>query len=101
MPTAVRACDLGPDHEVGVVRPLLDRRALGWGVKARPPAVSVELRLGLEQLRAAARAQVGARRLRVPVLPGEGPLGALLTQHVVLGRGQVSLPLGYALLDFA
>src|SRR2546421_3838785 len=101
VPTAVRARDLGPDHEVRVVRRLLDGRALGRGIKARPPAVGVELGLGLEQLRPAARAQVGARRLGVPVLAGEGSLGSLLTQHVVLGRGQISLPLGCALLDFA
>src|SRR5256886_6925809 len=84
-----------------VVGRLLDRRALGRGVKARPAAVGVELGLGFEQLRAAAGAQVNARRLRVPVLARERPFGALLTQHVVLGRGQVSLPLGFALLNFA
>src|SRR5439155_5592661 len=101
VPATARARDLGPDHEMRVVRRLLDRRALGRGVKARPAAVGVELGLGLEQPRAAAGAQVNARRLGVPVLAREGPFGALLTQHVVLGRGQVSLPLGFALLNFA
>jgi hypothetical protein len=51
----VGAIDLGPDHEVAVVDVLLDRRVIGWGVKARPAAVRVELRLRLEELGAAAR----------------------------------------------
>src|SRR5205807_3323757 len=98
VPAAVRARVLGPDHEVRVVGRLLDRRALRRGVEARPAAVGVELRLRLEQLGAAAGAQVRARRLRVPVLAREGALGSLLAQHVELRWGEVALPIRLALL---
>src|SRR5438445_12465416 len=98
VPAAVRARDLGPDHEVRVVHRLLDRRALRRGVEARPAAVGVELRLRLEQLGPATRAQIRARGLRVPVLAREGALGSLLAQHVELRGGEVALPIRLALL---
>src|SRR5438445_13185776 len=66
VPAAIRARDLGPDHEVRVVRRLLDGSSLRRGVEARPATVGIELRLRLEQLGPTTRAQVRARRLRAP-----------------------------------
>jgi hypothetical protein len=98
MASAVRAGDLRPLHEEGAVDVLRHRRVLGRGVEAGPPAVGVELGLGLEQLGAAARAQVNAWGRGLPVLTRERPLGDLLPQDVVLGRGQVAPPLRLCLL---
>src|SRR5207247_1072794 len=100
VPAAVGAVDLGPDHEERFVRLLLDQRALGRCVEARPPAVGVELGLRLEQPGPAAGAQVGAANVGVPVRARERPLSAFLAQHVVLSRGQVSSPLRFALLNW-
>src|SRR5438094_1510773 len=101
VPAAVGTRHLGPDHEMRAVDRLLDRGSLGRRVEARPSAVGVELGLGLEQPRAAAGAKVQTRSLGVPVLARERPLRALLAQDVKLQWAQVSLPLGFALLDFA
>src|SRR5258708_35864734 len=98
MAAAVGTGDLGPSHKEALVDVLLDRRVIRRRVKARPAAVSVELRLRLEELGAAAGAQVRARRFGVPVLAGKGSLGALLTQDMELHWGQVALPLRLGLL---
>src|SRR4029077_8239281 len=88
---------LGPDHEQAAVDVLLDGRVIGRRVETGPAAVGVELSLRLEQLGSAARTQVGAGRLGVPVLARERAFRSLLPQHVVLGWGQVPLPLRFAL----
>ena len=54
---------------------------------------------GIEQRLAAAGAVEGARALFVVQRAGEGPLGAVLAQHVMLQRIEFLLPLGVALLD--
>src|SRR5262249_18410460 len=66
---------------------------------ARPARPRVELLVGAEQRLAAARAAVGPLVLAVRVLPGEGSLGALLAQHVILLRRERRPPLGIGLLD--
>jgi hypothetical protein len=63
--------------------------------------VRVELLVAAEQLGAAGPARVDADGLGVGVLAGEGPLGAGLAEHLVLGRGELLPPLGLGLDDLA
>src|SRR4029077_4409547 len=99
--TAATADDLGAPHEQAVVRPQLDRLGDRGLVEARPPGARVELRVGAEQLAAAAGAPVEAVGVIVDVLTGEGALGVSLAQHAVLHRGQLLAPLLVRLLDLA
>src|SRR5439155_1097464 len=64
----VRAHDFGADHAVTRVRLLVDRVRVGRGVERRPAATRVVLRLGPEELRAAACAPVRAGLENVVVL---------------------------------
>ena len=64
------------------------------GEERGPAAVAVELLVAAEQLRAAGAARVDALGVVVPVLAGEGALGAGLAEHRVLLRGQPAAPLG-------
>ena len=68
---------------------------LGHGrlVEARPSGARVELRVGLEQLRAAPGAQIRAVVLHVDVLTGERTLGAVLAEDLVLLGRQPIAPL--------
>src|SRR5712691_772273 len=61
-------------------------------IKARPAGPRLELRIRLEQLRAAARATVQALFVVVPILAGKGWLRALLPGHVILLRRQLFAP---------
>ena len=61
--------------------------------EARPAGARLELRVGREQRRVATDAHVGAVVVAVPVLAGEGPLGAGLAGDLELGRGQALTPL--------
>ena len=64
-------------------------RAVGRrGEEARPAGAGLELRLGAEQLRAAAGAAVGPRPVLVPEVARERALGPLLAEDVVLDRRQ-------------
>src|SRR5450432_1013435 len=72
-PHAVRAVGLGGDGVLG-----RRRREAG------PAGARVVLRVGREQLGAAARAQVRRLVVRVPVRARERGLGALLPQHAKL-----------------
>src|SRR4051794_19866821 len=94
---AARAEHLGPDHPVACVRLLLDRA--GRRRERRPTAAGVVLRIGVEELRPAAGADVGARLERVVVLAAERALRALLPEHAVLLVGELLPPLGVGLLD--
>ena len=77
----------------------LDGLAARGRVERWPAAAGVVLRLGLEQLGAAAGAAVDAVGEDVVVLAGECPLGALLAQHAVLLGGQLLPPLLLGLLN--
>jgi len=88
------AADLGAHHAVGGVGTQGDRLGVGGVVEGGPAAVGVELGGGAEQLGAAAAAAVDALAVLVEQGPGEGPLGAGLTQHVVLHGAQGGAPLG-------
>src|SRR4051812_12944816 len=99
MATAVRARHLGADHPVARVRLLVDRIVARRGVERGPAAAGVVLRLGGEQLRAAAGAAVRAVLEDGVVLAAERPFGALLAQDAVLLGAQLGPPLGFGLLD--
>src|SRR5205823_6251920 len=99
MPAAAAAHDLGATHEQAVVGTQLDGlgdRRLG---EARPTGAGIELGVRREQRRTAAGTSVRAVLLGVPVGAGEGALGALPAQHVVLLRCQLPAPLLVALDD--
>src|SRR5262249_45664866 len=91
---AGRAGDLGADHPVAAVDVRVDALERHRLDEARPACARVELRLGAEELRAAARTAVDAGRLGVEILAGERPLGALLAQNVVLRGREPLAPLG-------
>ena len=80
---------------------LLDRVERGRLDEARPPRAGVELRVGAEELRAAAGAAVDARVLGVGVRPGERPLGRLPAEDRVLVGRQAGAPLLVGELDRA
>ena len=86
MAAAGGAHHLGAHHAVARVG-LGDRRSRGRRLdEARPAGAGVELRVGAEELGAAAGAAVDAGVLRVDVLAGERALGALPPEDLVLLR---------------
>src|SRR5260370_32785542 len=60
--------------------------------------MGVELGFRLEELGSAPGAQIDAWGVGVPVLAGEGPLGALFAKDVELHGGQLVPPLGFGLV---
>src|SRR5262245_42831947 len=96
---AAAAHDLGAAHEPAVVRVLGHAALRHRRPEARPAGAGVELRRAVEQRLAAADAAVDAVGLVVPVLAGEGALGALAARHLELLRRQLLAPLGFSLLD--
>src|SRR3954447_2248104 len=93
MGASVGTTDLRAEHSVLAVLDVLDPAVIDRLVEARPATVGVELRLGIEQLRAAHDAVVRARLLGVPVLAGERPLGARLLRDMELHRSELQLEL--------
>src|SRR5438270_7530509 len=90
---AAAADDLGAGHPVARVGVGLDRFGEGRLGEARPPGARLELGVGAEQVGAAARAPVHPGVLAVDVLAGEGGLGALLAQDLVLLGRELLAPL--------
>src|SRR3954452_9779688 len=96
---AARADDLRADHAVRAVLAQLDRLGDSRLGEARPARAALELRVGAEQLGAAAGALEHAVVLGEGVLAGERRLGRLAAQHGVLLRRQLLAPLRVCLLD--
>src|SRR3954453_18160273 len=94
---AARAEHLGADHPVADVRLLLDRARRRR--ERGPAAARGVLRVRVEQLGAAAGADVRPGLERVVVLAAERALGALLPEHAVLLVGELLPPLRVGLLD--
>src|SRR4051812_5587585 len=94
------APNLGPRHAVRRVRHQLDGLGDQRLAEARPPRPGLELRGRVEQLGAACRTAVDAVVVAIPVLAGEGALGAGLPQHLELLGRELGLPLVVGLLDF-
>src|SRR5690606_13878603 len=88
MTVAVRRADLGANHAVAGVAPLVDVRGLDGLGEARPSAARFELVGGREQRLSRHDVDVDAGFLVVQVLPGSGHLGAVLLGHAILLRGQ-------------
>src|SRR5690554_4328072 len=84
MPFAARTDHFGADHSVRGVAVLLDGVRFDRPCKARPARTAVELGIALEQRLTAPGADVLAGSLVLLVLAGERPLGARLSQNLVL-----------------
>src|SRR6185503_8028926 len=80
-------------HAPGVVLAQLDRLGDLRLREARPARAGVELHARVEELVAAAGAAVHAVVVLVPVLTGEGALGAALAEHLVLLGSELLAPL--------
>src|SRR5690606_20229431 len=91
--------DLDAAHPVAEVLLRADGVAADRRPEAGPPRPGVVLGVGVEELVAAAGAAVDAVALEVPVLAGEGALGALLAADVVLLRRELPAPLFVGLDD--
>jgi hypothetical protein len=72
----------------------------GGGKETRPAAAGIELLVASEQRGAAADATVRAGFVVVPIPPGEGALGALLTRYRVLLRRQLLPPFRIGFFGF-
>src|SRR5688572_19970463 len=93
MPIAARAAHFGAPH---AVRTILDlgERVVADGLGERGPArARLELVPGAEQRKLAARAHIDARRLRAHEATDVRPLGAVLSEHLVLLPRQPLAPL--------
>ena len=88
-------------HEETIVFDQLDCLGHGGLVEAVPAGAAVEFGGGVEEGRAAGGAPVGTVVVDVPVLTGEGRLGAVLPKDVVLLRGERLAPLLFCLLDLS
>src|SRR5439155_7499426 len=93
MATAGAARHLSADHAVTAILLRFNRVGHRWLGEARPSTAGVELRIGVEQHRAASGAAVGAVVLRVDVLPTERPLRRGVAQHLVRIRRELLPPL--------
>src|SRR5437588_2736545 len=101
MAAAAPAQDLGPSHPEAAVLAQLDVLRHRRLVEARPAGPGLELRVRAEQLGAAGRAAVHAVVLDVDVFAGEGALGPVPAQDLVLLGRQPLAPLGVAELHLA
>src|SRR5687768_3274908 len=97
MAAALGAMDLGAGHEMAGVGRGADR-AGHWRPEGGPARAAFVLGARIEQGLAAAGAAEGASAFLVVERAGEGPLGAVVAQHVMLQRVELLLPLGIALL---
>src|ERR1700733_9897824 len=93
------AVDLDPMHPVAEIVDQLDVGPVRRLGEARPPRARVELRLGGEQLGAAAGTAIRSVRLLVEIGAGERALGSMAPKHLVLSGRQLLAPLALGLLD--
>src|SRR5467141_2922518 len=99
MTAAPAAVHLHPLHAVARIAFGGDGAGVRRAREARPAGAALELVVGAEQLRAAARAEEAPRLVIVPQRSTEGALGPLLAQHAILLERQLAAPLFVALLD--
>src|SRR3984893_3213699 len=100
MRVAACAACLGPNHAVAGILVLHDVFFVRGSVEAWPAGARIKLCRGIEQRRSAADAVIRTRILRLPILSGEGRLGASLPRDAVLFGSQFLLPLGFTLHYF-
>src|SRR5258706_3544395 len=96
---ALRTQHLYAAHAVGAVDPRFDVRVVGRLPETGPAGARIELGPGLKQLGVAANTAVGAVLVHVPILAGEGRLGAALPRHLILLRRKLGLPFGVGFGD--
>src|SRR3954463_12338505 len=92
MSAAAAAMHLDPLHPVARIAIRSHRARIPRPREARPAAAALELFLGAEELRSAARAEIPSRLVVVPQGAGEGALGAFLPQDPVLLGRQLAAP---------
>src|SRR5690348_9227093 len=97
MRVALGAHHFGAFHEEAVVVGGLDRVLVRRLIEARPAGARFEFGAGIEQRLAAADADIGTGRVRVPIFAGEGALGAFLARDAVLLGRELRLPFGVGL----
>ena len=97
---ATGAVDLGAGLEEAAVRGGADVGGIDRRPEARPASAGVEFLRGVEKGQPTGRADEDTLLVNVVQRAGEGPLGAVLAQHVeLLGREDL-LPLVFGLDDF-
>src|SRR5688572_13795473 len=100
MCVAARTFHLHAAHTVGAVRFELDGLLIGRLPEARPTAAGLELRVGAEELGAAARAAVRPGLFAVVILAGESAFGAFLASDLVLLGSERGFPIGFGFFEF-
>ncbi len=75
-------------------------RGVYRSVKAGPAGAGIELRGGVKQLRAAARARIHSLFVVIPVLAGEGRFRTFLPRDGILFRGELFPPFFVGFANF-
>ena len=91
--STLRTNHFGATHAKAVIRPELDVVLIDHVVKARPSRSGLKLGVGVKERSVTDHATVHPVALMVPVLPAEGPFGALLLRNVVLLLTQLAAEL--------
>src|SRR5450759_47672 len=99
MRIALRTARLGASHAIAGVGVLTDVVAVGGGIEARPSGSRIKLGFRTKKQIAAADAVVRPVVVLVPVLAGEGALGAAGAGHLILLGSKLLPPLGLGLRD--
>src|ERR1700730_13281764 len=99
MRIAAGATRLGGSHAIAGVGMFADVLAVGGGEEARPSGSRIKFCFRAKKQCATADAVVRPVVVFVPVLAGEGALGAAAAGHLILLRGQLPLPLAFGLGD--
>src|ERR1035437_9714701 len=93
MRIALRTARLGASHAIAGVGVFVDVFAVGGGIEARPSGSRSKLGFRTKKQSAAAHAVVRSVVVLVPVLAGEGALGAAGAGHLILLGSKLLPPL--------
>src|SRR5208282_735922 len=99
MRIAARATRLRASHAIAGVGLFADVLAVGGGEEAWPSGSRIKLCFRAKQQCATADAVVGSVVVFIPVLAGEGALGATGAGYLILLRSELLPPLGVRLRD--
>src|ERR1019366_5066908 len=99
MRIALRTARLGASHAIAGVGVLNDVVAVGGGKEARPSGSRIKLGFRTKKQSAAADAVVRSVVVLVPVLAGEGALGAAGAGDLILLGSKLLPPFGLGLRD--
>ncbi len=98
MAAAVGADDLGAVHAMAAIIDQLDGALGRHIIEAWPAAATGKLGAAGKQRRAAGRTSVQASVFIIEQMPGEGLLGGLFAQHLILLRRQLLPPVTFRLI---